>query len=421
LPDTAHRRRTAHPLRWTLCATALVGLAALISPTIAAAAPPNASFTYSPGGPVPGQSVLFLSTSTDPDGDAITAYQWNFGDGTVVAGTGAERHTYAAPGTYQVTLTVTANAESDSDTVPVVVRGTPQASILFSPTAPFIGQQVAFSAVAQPSAGQTINGVNWDLDGDGAFDDASGVNAAWAFGSAGTHAVAVEVTQPDGGRVEAHASVPVNALPSASFAFSPRTPEVGQQVEFVSSAVDPEGNLREQRWDLDGDGQFDDAQGDRVLETYTTPGEKSVRLRVEDAAGLAAVRERTVSVEPGPVARAGFLNPFPVVRIRGEVRGSGARVTLLSVRAPRRTVVRVRCIGKGCPRTKARRKRVGKTRRVRFRAFERQLPAGVRLEVFVRQEGKIGKFTSFRIRRGAAPRRTDRCLMPGLSDPVRCP
>ena len=49
--------------------------------------------------------VLELGT-VDPDGDPFT-YSWNFGDGSAVNTTANPTRTYAADGTYSVTLTVT--------------------------------------------------------------------------------------------------------------------------------------------------------------------------------------------------------------------------------------------------------------------------------------------------------------------------
>lgn len=48
------------------------------------------------------------SSSSDPDG-TIALYSWDFGDGSPVANTAAATHSYAAAGTYPVTLTVTDN------------------------------------------------------------------------------------------------------------------------------------------------------------------------------------------------------------------------------------------------------------------------------------------------------------------------
>ncbi len=50
---------------------------------------------------------LIGTASHDPDG-TITNYQWDFGDGTSALG-GTTSHTYSAPGTYTVKLTVTDN------------------------------------------------------------------------------------------------------------------------------------------------------------------------------------------------------------------------------------------------------------------------------------------------------------------------
>jgi len=101
------------------------------------------------------------------------------------------------------------------------------------------------------------------------------------------------------------------------------------------------------------------------------------------------------------------------------VLSRGALVKVLSVKAARGARVVVRCHGRGCP--------VGTVARssaaplVRFHRFERRLPAGVRLELFVRKKSRIGKYTRFLIRAGRPPARMDRCLMPGRARPVRCP
>jgi hypothetical protein len=204
-----------------------------------------------------------------------------------------------------------------------------------------------------------------------------------------------------------------NQVPIANFAFGPRTPRVGDPVEFVSTAVDPDGEVRELTWDLDGDGQFDDARGSEVVYTYLTPGEKQVRLRVEDAAASAAVQQRAVTVLPAPTPPPGFLRPSPKVRLNGLILTRGMRVRILGVQAPRGAIVTVRCKGKPCP-VGQRRKRV-KRSSVRFRSFERFLRGGVRLEIYVRKAKTIGSYTRYTIRAGKGPRIIDRCLPVGAS------
>jgi PKD repeat protein len=66
--------------------------------------PPSAAFTFSPAGPLVGESVLF-SGGSDPDGDPITR-EWNFGDLSPVSSGGAPSHAYAAAGSYTVSLSV---------------------------------------------------------------------------------------------------------------------------------------------------------------------------------------------------------------------------------------------------------------------------------------------------------------------------
>ena len=112
-----------------------------------------------------------------------------------------------------------------------------------------------------------------------------------------------------------------------------------------------------------------------------------------------------------------MMSPAPVVRIRGHLTPSGARITLLTVRAPRGARIVVRCSGRRCPA-----RRWARTASLmRVPRFEQSFPAGTRLVISVTKRGRIGKHTAIAIRRGKAPTRLDRCLMPGSRRPVRCP
>jgi hypothetical protein len=125
------------------------------------------------------------------------------------------------------------------------------------------------------------------------------------------------------------------------------------------------------------------------------------------------------SVPPRPAAAPAprILSPFPVVRIKGVATAGGARVTLLSVTAPRGVRITATCRGDACPV----RRYVAAAGERRLRRFERKFAAGARLEVRITRPGYIGKSSVFVIRRHAAPRRIDRCLAPDAVRVVRCP
>jgi len=124
-----------------------------------------------------------------------------------------------------------------------------------------------------------------------------------------------------------------------------------------------------------------------------------------------------VTVAPAATIDPPLLDPFPVVRIRGLLTRGGARVTLLSVRAPRGTRIAAACFGRSCPVRRLARASL----RTRLRPFERLLAAGTRLEIRVTKPGFVGKWTTIVIRRKSEPWRRDRCVQPGARRPGRCP
>jgi PKD repeat protein len=381
--------------------------------------PPVVSFDFTPTSPLIGEQVWFDQVVSDPDGDSVTL-AWNFGDGGTATG-GNPRHTYTTDGTRTVTLKATdEHGLFTTETRELTVRDPagPTAAFTVAPAVPLVGEAVTFVSTSVPSAGQSLTAV-WDLDNDGEFDDNP---AGWSFGTPGIHPVSLRVTQTNGNAAATELSVRVNAPPTPGFVWSPLGPVAGQPIDLISLSTDLEGALSAQAWDLDGDGEYDDAVGGTARHTFAVPGTREVGLQVTDSDGVRRTIRQAVNVAAGIVAARGapvFIAPFPVVRLAGKVLARGALVRLLAVRAPQDTLIRVQCKGRGCPVRVAR--RTSRGRSVRFRRFERRLRAGVTLEVFVRKPGMVGKYTRFLVRAGAPPKRTDRCLLPGVERPRACP
>ncbi|PZR54413.1 hypothetical protein DNL40_04900 [Xylanimonas oleitrophica] len=147
--------------------------------------------------------VLDGSASHDPDG-TLTAYEWDLGDGTTATGVTAT-HTYASPGTYTVTLTVTddrgATATARQD-VTVVANVAPVAAFVPAVT----GLRVDVDATASHDPDGTIESYEWDL-GDGTT--ATGATASRTYAAAGTYTVTLTVTDDDGATATARQDVTV--------------------------------------------------------------------------------------------------------------------------------------------------------------------------------------------------------------------
>jgi PKD repeat protein len=392
-----------------------------VSKPVTVNGPPVVSFDFTPTSPLPGVEVWFDQVVTDPNGDSVTL-AWNFGDGGVAA-VEDPRHTYATPGTRTVTLTATdAHGLATTETRQLTVQDPsgPTPSFTVSPALPRVGEVVTFTNTSTASSGSITSAV-WDLDNDGEFDDSPG---GWSFATPGIHEVALRVTQTNGAAAVKEISLRVNAPPFAAFVWSPSTPVAGQPSDLISVSSDSDGPLGAQAWDLDGDGGFDDAIGPRAAHVFPSAGTYAVGLRVADSDGLVAVSRQAVTVAAAPGAspvddEPAFITPFPVVRLAGTVLAHAARVQVLAVRAPRGSLIRVTCGGKGCPVRAVR--RTSRGRGVRFAQFERRLRAGLSLEIFIRKPGLIGKYTRFLIRAGAPPKRADLCLFPSRQTPRRCP
>jgi PKD repeat protein len=157
------------------------------------------------------------SGSGDPDG-WLVSHVWDFGEGSTASGVSAS-HTYAAAGTYPVTLTVTDDkGATASDTRSVTVRPANTA-----PTAAFTtatsGLTAALSGTGSADPDGTLVSYAWDF-GDGGTG--AGVTASHTYASAGTYTVTLTVTDDRGATATSTQSVAVTGTvtpPLAADAF----------------------------------------------------------------------------------------------------------------------------------------------------------------------------------------------------------
>jgi hypothetical protein len=327
----------------------------------------------------------------------------------------------------------------------VPAAGAAVADFTWSPDPPIVGQKATFTAVQHPS----ISVYRWDLDGNENYDDrsdASGPQVPRTFHNARVYEIGLITLDIDGNVNETRKDVRVvapgtpgqNQQPDASFVFFPAGPVTGEPITFVSTSTDPDSPIPASalRWDLNGDGAFDDAQGPSAITSFPLPGTYTISLAITTNATDVATLVLNVGTPGVPGTSVGqrglsLLSPFPVIRIAGGVSRRGARIRRLTIDAPPGTTVRVRCGGRGCPfkrvlRTIPSRVVAGRglppTRLMRIRRLEgRLLRPGVALRLFVTRSDAVGKYTRFQIRRGNPPLRSDMCLVPGSGRPLSCP
>ncbi len=286
----------------TAALSGLVAVLLLIPAASASAADPTGDFDISPNVPLVGQDVTFTPKAlADPEIlpilGGIKSVKFDFGDGSEITDSDApfeaKTHAYGSPGTRTVVMTITDIAD-DTTTVDhnVRVNSRPTARFSFSPETPNVGARVTLNAGGVH--GQSHHPERRLRLGPGRrrpvrrrrgrdhqrhLPDArrqDGPPAGDGLRRRDRQHRARDPREPAaGGRVRLRRP-------------PPRSP--ARAVEFTSVSRDPDGPVSAEVWDLDGDGQYDDAQGKTASITYKLAGTKTVRLRVTDAQGRTDVR-----------------------------------------------------------------------------------------------------------------------------------
>ncbi|NLE96495.1 MAG: PKD domain-containing protein, partial [Propionibacterium sp.] len=272
-------------------------------------------------GQVGSGEIQFTDRSTDPDGD-IATWAWDFGDGT----TSTEQHpshTYAAPGDYTVTLTVTDGDDNTATSrlLQRVVPDVPAPTFTF-PDEILEGTGARFQdTTPEALTGRAIVGRVWEW-GDGVTTNNS-LATNRSFPDNGTFEVTLRLTDSFGMVTETTREVVVANRPPTANAGSSFTsyvaplPSGGHGAVWTNNASVSDPSTVD-RLTLHCEWDFDDGSDNveiencananvRIPHTYGV-GEYTPRLTVTDKDGAATSSTTTVTVEKAPT----YLTVYPV-------------------------------------------------------------------------------------------------------------
>jgi glucose/arabinose dehydrogenase/PKD repeat protein len=102
---------------------------------------------------------------------------------------------------------------------------------------------VAFDGTASSDADGDALTYAWDLDGDGAFDDAATATASFTYTQPGTYVAGLQVTDPSGATGTASVTISAGNTPPTAVIDTPvagTTWKVGDAINFTGHATDPQ-------------------------------------------------------------------------------------------------------------------------------------------------------------------------------------
>ena len=254
-----------------------------------------------------------------------TAYVWAFGNGiSVPSAASTSSVTYAAPGVYNVTLTVTSDKGCQKNVVKQVeVYAKPNMAIGNSPACD--QQAMTFTAIAMPGSG-TIANWYWDLNNSIFSIEANGQNINNTFTGPGAHTIGLVTETNHGCRDTIYKSIYVNYIPVAVFSADTLSgcpaPKFCVTFTDASPAIALPAQIAQWHWTL-GDGtSFTNSTNLPVNHCYVNNSSNQVAtfdvdlVVISDSGCVSPVNHKAsyITVYPTPIAKYIALpNPVSII------------------------------------------------------------------------------------------------------------
>lgn len=250
--------------------------------------------------------AFFTDLSSVPNGSPITQWTWNLGDSTLTQSQNPA-HQYAAPGTYNITLSVTSlNGCSNTLSDSIRIFPAPDPSILA--TTGCITDPVMFVNGNDPS-NTSGNTFSWNF-GDGSSSNQ--IQPLHYYSSAGTYNVSLELTNNFGCKTSVTVPIVVNPQPDANF--NAANACAGNNVQFTNQSTISSGSIVSYNWNF-GNGQTSTAIHPNM--SFPNPGTYTVTLIAISDMGCSDTASMIITIYPNPASHFTALNnigcgPLPV-------------------------------------------------------------------------------------------------------------
>jgi len=223
--------------------------------------------------------------------ERIQSYEWDFGDGSVVARGRTANHIYEEPGDYNVTLvvigqdggrfvaeeTVTAERSTSAPLAVIEVKNQPMVGKELRGDAPF---EVQFDATESSDPDGNIVEYRWDFDGDGETDEV-GEQVEYTFIENMVYEVILTIVDDDELEDVAELRVDVTVPEvTANVSVSTSSGSVPLEVTFDATASRAEdGQIISYTWEF-ADGSAEVLGSAKQTHVFDTVGEYNVKVTV---------------------------------------------------------------------------------------------------------------------------------------------
>lgn len=246
--------------------------------------------------------VLLNDLTTVSSGDAVTAWEWNFGDATPLVFVQNPVHAFDTAGVYSIQLVAFSDAGcSDTITQSITIKPAPVADFSVSQTC--VGETVVFTNNTTITGSGTIS-YEWDF---GDTFTSLQTNPTHAYSNVpANYPVQLIATSTNNCKDTVELNLRISSKANPGFVSSPLLACIGNAVQFIDTSTIAAGDsIITSMWDF---GDTNSATGDTVTHTYLTSGTFNVTLTVTSLTSCDTFITKTVTVIESPVAAFNFTS-----------------------------------------------------------------------------------------------------------------